>query len=174
MKPGFGPTELQRAMARDDKDDLLHSVEVYRRWSGYGEPDDSKAARSDKVSDDATAEDELWHDELDPWFEPHDPERGLALIALAMANYDDEGFLALISAGMLEEIVSHNPASSGEPLRADILARIVDEARRTARFRWILSGVWTSGCPQEVTAAIKQAVGTVNIDADPLPPRPYT
>lgn len=172
MRPEFGPSELQRALARHDKDWLLRCVGVYRQWSGYGDAEIGAAKEDDQPCSMDADDDEPWYDELNPWFEMGDPDRGLALVALAMANYDDVGFLVLISCGMLEDIVSHYPAATGEPLRQDILARIVDEARRTARFRWMLSAVWTYGCTEAVAAAIKQAVGTVNVDNDPLPPRP--
>ena len=134
---------------------LRHVVDVYHVWSERENPRDDD-----------------YPDEINVWFGDHDPEMSLALIMLAIANYDEVEFLGVVSAGLLEDVLSHHPATNGRALSNEMLERIVAEARRTPRFRWLLSGVWTYGSQPHVAAAIKEAVGDVRLE-DPLPPRPW-
>lgn len=76
--------------------------------------------------------------------------------------------LVSVSIGPLEDIFSN-----GEDVREDILVRIENEARRTPRFRWMLSGMWTSNFKPEHAARIKRAVSGAMVE-DPLPPRPWS
>lgn len=151
-------SELARALARPDIDELRKSVEVYHKWSqrlheGNGSDDD-------------------WPDGLDFWFCWDDPDRSLALIMLASATYDDEKFLGVVAAGLLESTLCRH--DSTDVCTDEIVERVTLEARKTPRIRWMLSGVWTNDTmrPDHVED-IKQAVGTSDLNKDPLPPRPW-
>jgi hypothetical protein len=158
VKAGFGLSELERALARDDVEELRKVAQAYHDWSER-----------------ETNKDENWPDELDVWF-GHDngDDTDLALIMIATYSYDSTRFLSVVAAGKLEDLLSHNPATRGYPLSEQLLGRVLDECRRTPRFRWLLSGMWTSSDmnPSHV-AAIREAVGSVSMDNDPLPPRPW-
>ena len=155
---GFN-NELARALARPDIDELKESVEVYCQWS--------RRHREGHVNEDD------WPDELDPWFTNDNRDRSLALVALAMANSDDEEFLIGVSCGLLESTLSHGPSIDKIPLSEEFLQRIVIEARRTPRFQWMLSAMWTTGMPQNEAKLIADAVGSASCETDPLPPRPW-
>jgi hypothetical protein len=147
--------ELERARWRPDADLLIEVLGEYWDWHDTLRRKDSGEA----VDDTQMVIDPMLHD-------ASDIDRSLALVVLAMATYDDAFFLGLVAAGPLEDILStHNP---------DILARIVDEARKTPRFRWMLSGVWLHAIEPTNVDAISEAVGTMSMDADPLPERPGT
>lgn len=155
---GFN-NELARALARPDIDELRESLEVYYQWN--------QRRRGSHVDEDD------WPDGLDLWFTDADRDRALALIALAMASSDDEEFLVLVACGLLESTLSHGPAIDKIPLSEEFLQRIVVEARRTPRFRWMLSAMWTTGMPQNEAKLIADAVGSASCETDPLPPRPW-
>lgn len=61
----------------------------------------------------------------------HDPEKALAYVLIAASRTDDAAFLGMLGCGPLEDILV-NPS-------AELLDRIVAEARKSARFRWLLS-----------------------------------
>ncbi len=109
--------------------------------------------------------DNEWSDELNVWFDApeEDPDLGLALVMLSAAMYDEIPFLGVVSAGMLEDLL--NEAND------EFLDRILAEARKTPRFMWLLSGVWTMSMNSYHAKAIKELVGRRTFD-DPLPPRP--
>jgi hypothetical protein len=151
--------ELDRALARPDIDELRKSVDVYCEWS--------------RRHRERGGDDNDWPDGLDLWFEDRDRDRSLALVALAMASSDDEEFLIGVACGLLESTLSHAPAIDKIPLSAEFLERIVVEARRTPRFRWILSAMWTTGMPQHEVKVIADAVAGASCETDPLPPRPF-
>lgn len=153
---GFA-NELARALARPDVEILRRSFQTYYDWTKH---------RSEETEDD-------WPDGLDLWFDDEDADKSLALVALAMASTDDEEFLILVACGLLENILSHRPAIDGVPLPPALLNRIVVEARRTPRFRWMLSAMRTSGMPEDEARLIAEAVGRVSCETDPLPPRPW-
>ena len=143
-------SELSRALARPDVDQLKSVVRTYNEWN----------ARNGTEKD--------WPDELDIWFDTEiDPDRGLALVMLAAATYDEPEFLAAVACGLLEELLARSRRPS-----EDFLRRVLDEARKTERFRWMLSGPYRSGTISDQAAAIKRAIGSITLD-DPLPPRPW-
>ena len=145
--------ELARALARPDADQLKSVIAAYHDWNARGS--------SDKT--------EEWSDGLDIWFDAsHDNhEMALALVVLAAATYDDPAFLALVAAGPLEELLCRDRGASEA-----IVQRILDEARRTPRFRWMLSCVWTMSARPELAAAVAEIVSEMT-DESPLPPRPW-
>lgn len=154
-KPAYA-NELARALARSDADILKRSLSDYYDWTRLS----------------GSEREHHWPDGLDPWFESDDLDRSLALVALAMASTDEEDFLIGVACGLLESVLSHGPAIRGVPLAKDFLQRIIDEARRTPRFRWMLSAMWTTGMPQQEAQLIADAVGSASCETDPLPPRP--
>jgi hypothetical protein len=113
---------------------------------------------------------EIQSDDLDEWMVPSydrllDEDMAIALVILAAAGSDDPEFLALVAAGLLENLLNH-PSD-------EILERVATEARKTARFRWMLSGVYNHAIKHEdARKIIAKAVGDVCLD-DPLPPRPF-
>lgn len=153
---GFS-NELARALARPDVEKLRHIFDTYYHWT--------KLSEKEKENN--------FPDEVNLWFRDEDTDRSLALIALAMAGTDDEEFLLLVACGLLEDILSHWRAIDGDPLPPALLNRIVEEARRNSRFRWMLSAMWTTGMPADEARLIAEAVGHVSCETDPLPPRPW-
>jgi hypothetical protein len=150
--------ELARAFARPDIEKLRRSFDIYYHWT--------KLSGKEK--------EESFPDELGLWFfNDDDRDSSLALIALAMASTDDEEFLIGVACGLLESTLSHRPAIAGVPLSEEFLQRIVDEAKRTPRFRWMLSAMWTTGMPEHEAQMIADAVGTARCETDPLPLRPW-
>lgn len=145
--------ELERALNRPDIDALKSVVTVYHDWS----------------STDSVSRSEEWPEGLDIWFDAsrEDHDRALALVALAAATYDEPKFLAVVAAGPLEELLWRDRGASEA-----IVQRILDEARRTPRFRWMLNCVWTMSARPEHAAAVAEIVGDMT-DESPLPPRPW-
>ena len=149
-------TELECVLARTDVENLRRDLrEAFKYHVWYQNGKDRNVSEEDQG---AFLDSDRPRDEL------------LAICVLAMSEYDDPSFLGLLSAGPLEDALGTHPWQ--EPMTDEFLARIVDEARRTPRFRWMLSGVWTYSAERHVAEAIKQAVGSVSLDSDRLPPRP--
>lgn len=145
--------EVKRALARPDVEELRRVLAEYFAWH---------QAEREKRSRNHLPIDPLIHD-------TSDPDRSLALVAVAMAEYDDPHFLGLMAAGPLEDILQFNPYS------ADLAQRIRDEARKTARFRWMLSGVWLHAIDPAYVDAVTEAVGDMSMDrGDALPQRPWS
>lgn len=90
-----------------------------------------------------------------------DPDTALALV-VAATMFDDPAFLFSMAAGPLEDVL-RDP----DP---QILDRIVTEARKHPRFRWMLTGVFLHAIAERVRPAIEKAIGSMH-DADPMPPR---
>ena len=95
-----------------------------------------------------------------------DPEQALAYVILAVARVDDADFLRLMGCGLLEDVL-RNPSD-------EILQRVVAQARKSARFRWLLS------CPFKVAVSANawDAIEAFRITGpheepalDTLPPR---
>jgi len=60
-----------------------------------------------------------------------DPEKALAYVIIAASQSDDASFLALLACGNLVDVL-RKPTP-------ELLERIVAEARKSPRFRWLLS-----------------------------------
>jgi hypothetical protein len=144
--------ELQRAQARPDVADLFLDLEDYYRFNREvmgGETHEPVKGGNHNAVMDAHRD---------------DPQRGLAYLALAMARYDDRDFLGVLSAGLLENLL-------GDPAPV-MLHRIIAEARKTPRFRWLLSGVWLHAIAERARVPVEQAVGDWRLE-QPLPPAPF-
>jgi hypothetical protein len=109
--------ELQRALARSDADKMVRQLDAYGRYfdQGAGDwPDDDANDFTDIVT--------CHHD---------DPEKALAYVVIAASRSDDPRFLGYLACGPLEDVL-RDPSP-------ELLERIVAEARKSARFRWLLS-----------------------------------
>lgn len=144
--------ELARAHGRDDIVELSRLLELHHRWSSF-----------DGNRDNFLRE----HDELDEYFRlDTDPDKALAFVILAASTYDEPDYLFLTAAGPLENLL-RAPSPS-------LLDRVVAEARKTARFRWMLTGVYPHAIEDEAARQIiVKAIGDVR-ETDPMPPAPWT
>ena len=139
--------ELEVALARPDANDLREHLSTYRRFScGTSRPEDSDA-----------------HIDAIMTVDRHDPDKGLAYLAIAMAEFDDPEFLAVMSAGLLENLLQ-DPSP-------EFLGRIVDEARKTERFRWMLGIPFRHAIPDRVWNEIEAYV-IPDREGSTLPPAP--
>ena len=142
--------ELIRADARPDALKLRRMVAVYHEYyHTYGK---AKEAFLDQHIDDIEAFQ----------FAYDDPDRRLALVALCASIYEEPEFFFLVAAGPLEDILRYPDEG--------ILARVVAEARKNARFRWMLTGVYLHAISDTARPEIIRAIGTMT-EADPMPPR---
>ncbi len=143
--------ELQRALARPDIEELQRQSRVYYEHykRGFHEETDENANDLDTVYASSGI----------------NPERALAYVILAAANYDDPVYLAYMGAGPLEEIL-WDPSP-------EILERIVAEARKTPRFRWLVSVPYQSAMAKrawEVLKDFRLTPGNREPSPDTLPP----
>jgi hypothetical protein len=76
-----------------------------------------------------------------------DPDAALAYLALVIERCDDVAFLALMGCGPLEDLL-RNPSPK-------ILVRVIAEARKNPRFRWLLSHPFKVAVSAEAWEAIK-------------------
>ena len=109
--------ELERALARPDSGKMIMQLDAYAEYFARG--------AGDWPDDDADDFNEIvacHHD---------DPEKTLAYVVIAASRSDDPAFLGYLGCGPLEDIL-RDPS-------IDLLERIVAEARKSARFRWLLS-----------------------------------
>jgi hypothetical protein len=109
--------ELQKALARSDADKMVRQVDAYADYFARGAgdwPDDDANDFTEIVT--------CHHD---------DPEKALAYVIIAASRSDDPAFLGYLGCGPLEDVL-RNPS-------VELLGRIVAEARKSARFRWLLS-----------------------------------
>ena len=113
-----------------------------------------------------------WPDELADDFgeiitcHSDDPEKALASVIIAASQTDDPGFLGLMGCSNLEDVL-RDPSP-------ELLDRIVAEARKSARFRWILSNPFKVAIAPKAWDAIEKFRITgphEEPSADKLPPR---
>lgn len=144
-------SELARANQRDDRADLERAVDLYFHWN----EEDSSQQYYDLHSDD-----------LDSWMQMgrDDPERALASVMIAASRHDKPEFLGMVAAGILEDLL-RNPTIS-------ILDRVVAEARKTARLRWMLAIVFPHAISPDAWNKIEPLLDNISGD-DPLPPAPF-
>ncbi|WP_298282365.1 DUF6869 domain-containing protein [Novosphingobium sp.] len=122
--------ELSIALQRPDIEALVRKLDNYIRHHDKDWPDD--------VADDCS---EVLMSGVD------DPIAALAYLALAIERCDDVKFLALMACGTLEDLL-RSPAP-------EILERVVAEARKNPRFRWLLSHPFKVAVSAEAWEAIK-------------------
>jgi hypothetical protein len=143
--------ELQRALGRADIAHLKNVLRIYHDW-------DIAPNKDDYIAE---------HDEVCEWMDApfDDPDKALSLIVLAAATYDELPFLGLVAAGSFEDLL-RNPSP-------EMLQRIITEARKTPRVRWMLTGVWTWTMEdKEQQTEIDAIIGDWT-EETPLPERPW-
>ncbi|MGN6818570.1 MAG: DUF6869 domain-containing protein [Sphingomonas sp.] len=126
--------ELQRALARPDVDAMIRQIDAYADYFERGAAD-----RPDDRSDDFEEIITCYHD---------DPEKAFAYVIIAAARTDDAAFLAHFGCGPLEDVL-RDPSS-------ELLERIVAEARKSARFRWLLSNPFKAAIAEQAWQAIER------------------
>lgn len=115
-KKGYAD-ELERALARPDADQMRQQLIAYANYNAQGAGD-----WPDGLADD-------FGEIISCHFD--DPEKSFAYVIIAVSQSDDAKFLGLMGCGNLEDVLC-DPSP-------DLLQRIVAEARKSARFRWLLS-----------------------------------
>ena len=126
--------ELERALARSDADVMSRQIDAYIDYLQAG-----AGGWPEHHSDDFS---EITMSGYD------DPEKALAYIAIAVSRTDDPQVLAYFGCGQLEDIL-RDPSS-------DMLERIVVEARKSARFRWLLSNPFKVALSERAWEAIEK------------------
>jgi hypothetical protein len=145
-------TELQRALARPDAEKMCQQVDAFIDYfaGGAGDWPDDKADDFEEIV-------ACHHD---------DPQKAWAYVVLAASRSDDPAFLGYVGCGPLEDIL-RNPS-------AELLGRVVAEARKSARFRWLLSHPFKAAIAERAWEAIK-GLRTTGPSEEPspdaLPPR---
>ena len=94
------------------------------------------------------------------------PEKALAYVVLAAGRTDDAAFLGYLACGTLEDVL-RDPSSG-------LMERIVAEARKSARFRWLLSNPFKVAIAERPWNAIEKFRITgphEEPSRDTLPPR---
>ncbi|GEN01950.1 DUF6869 domain-containing protein [Methylobacterium radiotolerans] len=145
-------SEIERALARPDAGQMRQQLLAYAKHHAEGDGD--------------------WPEELADDFDEillcrfEDPEKALAYVIIAASQSDDAKFLALLACGNLEDVL-RDPAP-------ELLERIVAEARKSARFRWLLSHPFKVAVADQAWDAIEQFRITGPHEEPPrdqLPPR---
>jgi hypothetical protein len=109
--------ELERALARTDADQMCRQLDAYAEYNRNGRGEWTKEA-SDAFGEIISC----YHD---------DPEKAFAYVILGASRSDNAEFLAGLGCGPLEDVL--------EDPSEELLQRIVAEARKSPRFRWLLS-----------------------------------
>jgi hypothetical protein len=145
--------ELEGALARPDAELMERQLDAYATYMATGPsgawPEEHEDAFSEIIS--------CYHD---------DPEKAFAYVILGAARTDDARFLGLLGCGLLEDVLQ-NPSD-------ELLERVVAEARKSARFRWLLSNPFKVAIAPRAWEAIERFRITGPHEepaADKLPPR---
>ena len=129
-KSGYSD-ELQVALARSDAQQMCEQIDAYAAHYEGEWP----AKYADDFTEIITCH---WDD----------PDKALAYVILAAARTDDAAFIGMMACGPLENILC-KPSS-------EMLDRIVAEARKSARFRWLLSHPFKVAVSSNSWDAIKE------------------
>ena len=141
--------ELARALARPDAEELNRHIQIYHEHFRAGLPEwTEKNSEALSAISDASLD---------------DPEKTLAYVMLAAAASDDDEFLGFVACGPLENILC-------KPSK-EILDRVVAEARKTPRLRWMLSIPFTHALAPEALEVLRPLM--VDAETEPLPARPW-
>ena len=140
--------ELERALARPDANKLVHQIDVYIEYDRSGARD-----WPDDIADDLG-------EVLGSGFD--DPDKALAYVMIAAARTDDPEFLGFMGASILEDTLVNPPP--------EFIERVVEEARNSARFRWMLGVPYSHVIAERVWERI-EVFAVEDIDNTPLPPR---
>ncbi|MEG3148050.1 hypothetical protein U1839_25660 [Sphingomonas sp. RT2P30] len=124
--------ELARALARPDAETMIRQIDAYASYHAQGAGD-----WPDDDADDFLEVVTCHHE---------DPEKALAYVILGASRSDDAGFLGLLGCGPLEDVL-RDPSP-------ELLGRVVAEARKSARFRWLLSNPFKVAVTEQAWEAI--------------------
>ncbi|HEY0213560.1 MAG TPA: hypothetical protein VGC40_08245 [Paenirhodobacter sp.] len=121
---------------------------------------------ADHRVDDGDPEDMAWSDLCVFELDAH-PEVQWAFVLRAIRKAETMWQVGLVAAGPLEDLLTGHGA--------DFIDRLEDQARRSHRIRYALTGVWTQDIPD---GAVRQRIETARLDAvdrgldlgGPLPP----
>jgi hypothetical protein len=144
--------ELERALARADAKKMIQQLDAYADYFAHGAGD-----WPDEYADD-------FGEIISCHFD--DPEKAFSYVVLGASRSDDPEFLAQLGCGPLEDVL-RDPSP-------DLLERIVAEARKSARFRWLVSHPFKVAVSDRAWAAIEKFRITGPHEeppADTLPPR---
>jgi hypothetical protein len=143
--------ELIRTLARSDAAELRSAVQTYFGYSKLSAKEQESCFADYKAA-------------IEIFLAAHDdPDLAMALVMLAASMFDDRDFLFLVAAGPLEDMLV-KPS-------VETIDRVVAEARKNARFRWMLIGIFLHAISDQARPQIAAIIGTMTED-DPLPPRP--
>jgi hypothetical protein len=145
--------ELARTLARPDADLMCRQLDAYAKYYRNDKGDE----QSDEYADDFGEIMSCYHD---------DPEKAFAYVVLGASRTDDAGFLAFLGCGPLEGVLD-DPSD-------ELLERIVAEARKSNRFRWLLSHPFKVAVADRAWLAIEKFRSTGPHEEpsfDTLPPR---
>ena len=126
-------SELERALARPDAEKLIRQIDAYAAHIASGDAD-----WPGQFADD-------FGEILDSHYE--DVEKVLAYVVLGASRSNNPDFVNLLGCGTLENLLE-NPS-------AEMIARIVAEARKFARFRWMLSSPFKVAVSEAAWRAIE-------------------
>ena len=146
------PDELERALARPDADEMCRHLDSYAKYyeNGGGEwLEESADAFGEIIT--------CYHD---------DPEKAFAYVILGASRSDHPRFLGGLGCGPLEDVLE-DPSD-------ELLERIIVEARKCARFRWLLSNPFKVAIAARAWDAIEKFRITGPHEEPPyekLPPR---
>jgi hypothetical protein len=126
------PSELERALARPDAQTMIRQIDAFADYHAGGAGD-----WPDEYTDDFAEIVTCHHD---------DPEKALAYVVIAASRTDDAAFLGYLGCGPLEDAF-RQPSP-------DLIGRVVAEARKSARFRWLLSNPFQMAVSESVWEAI--------------------
>ena len=154
------PSELARAYARPDIAQLKADAAQWHRYYLYAFDGGHSLKPKKQIPPELEAPDFGYF--RMPRDEAHN--HVLAMMMIVLAEIDDEAFMDFWAWGdfwaMLPDI---DPA---------LLERIELEARRTPRFRWMLSFIRFTSARPKVQRALERLVESVDLAA-PMPPRPW-
>ena len=144
--------ELERALARPDAEQMCRQLDAYAAYyeNGGGEwPEEHADAFGEIIS--------CYHD---------DPEKAFAYVILGASRSDHPRFVGGLGCGPLEDVLQ-DPSE-------ELLARVVAEARKSARFRWLISNPFRVAVSTRAWEAIEKFRITGPHEEPPgdkLPPR---
>lgn len=145
--------ELERALARADVEQMVQQLDAYAACFAADQPGDWPEEQAEAFGGISSC----YH---------NDPEKAFAYVILGASRTDDARFLGALACGPLEDVLA-DPSD-------DLLERVVAEARKSARFRWLLSNPFKVAIAPRAWEAIEKFRITGPHEeptGDKLPPR---
>jgi hypothetical protein len=126
--------ELERALARSDAHELCRQIDAFAAYSAQG-----GGEWPDELADDFGEIISCFHD---------DPNKAFAYVIIGASRTDDPEFLAQLECSPLEDLLRNSSP--------ELLDRLVAEARKSPRFRWLLSNPFKVAVAPRVWEAIEK------------------